>query len=210
MSINNLWEQQIITVGDVEIRIESFWGSFNNIEYYQARLIGETDEEKKGLLRIGNVHGELAKEQQLREILGPQKFLAPLLGITTQTPPSVEQKGEPLVKDGQESESPVIVGQIVDTEDIENSVFLKEESEEIDEFVDAVKDKEEPLTELNPVDELDGEIFTTEEADQGQETIIETENSASESNLVSNYLAEEIYPEHQFRNGSVTDVNRIS
>ena len=206
MSINNLWEQQIITVGDVEIRIESFWGSFNNIEYYQARLIGETDEEKKGLLRIGNVHGELAKEQQLREILGPQKFLAPLLGITTQTPPSVEQKGEPLVKDGQESESPVIVGQIVDTEDIENSVFLKEESEEIDEFVDAVKDKEEPLTELNPVDELDGEIFTTEEADQGQETIIETENSASESNLVSNYLAEEIYPEHPFGISSEMEV----
>jgi hypothetical protein len=201
MQINNLWEQQIVTVGDVEIKIESFLGSFNNIEYYQARLIGETDEEKRGLLRIGNIHGELAKEQQLREVLGPQKFLAPLLGMAIKSCPGDEK--EIADKEVAELKSSFQLEDISVTQNPENSVASGETA---DDSVEIFKETKERLTRGEQIEDLQTETDLSQGQDHEQEIKIEAEYSEPAIGLVTNYLEEETYPEQPLGVGLETEL----
>jgi protein phosphatase len=170
MQSNNLWNQEIVRIGDIEVKLESCLGNINNIEYYQCLLINESNkatESKRLLLRVGSTSGALVKEQELREILGPQKFLPPLLGITIQKSPDTE----------------LDITNVETEQLIENKVILEETPNEITE--------QEILTDT--IDQSAVENTVLEDQEQTLEN--ETENSEINVKLSTEYLEEETYPE---------------
>lgn len=179
MQSKNLWNQEIVKIGDIEVKAESCLGSFNNIEYYQCLLINgldETGETKQLLLRVGSTSGALAKEQELREILGSQKFLPELLGITIHKSLETELAIE-------QDENKQFIEEIDIQEDSESKVVLEENPDKVVELE----------IQTDTIDELAVENTVLEEQDRALDN--ETENSELEVNIAIRYLEEETYPE---------------
>ena len=77
-------ENNICTIQDIQVTIQSHIGHISGIDYFQVLITSEISElscDKLGLLRIGSSDQGLSRELKLRETLGQQKFLAPLLAL---------------------------------------------------------------------------------------------------------------------------------
>lgn len=82
MKTNFFSDQEILLVKDIPIKIEAHLGHFTGVDYFQVLILSQNEEvnlPEKGLLRVGVINSGLQKELQLRELLGKQRFLTPLL-----------------------------------------------------------------------------------------------------------------------------------
>ena len=71
---------QHISTSNYKIAIESYWGRFADVHYFQTQITTDTNQTPQlGLLRFGKTDGALQKELELRQHLANHRMIAPLL-----------------------------------------------------------------------------------------------------------------------------------
>jgi len=71
---------QHISISNHKIAIESYWGRFADVHYFQTQITTDTNQTPQlGLLRVGKTDGALQKELELRQHLANHRMIAPLL-----------------------------------------------------------------------------------------------------------------------------------
>lgn len=164
-------ENNICTIQDIQVTIQSHIGHISGIDYFQVLITSEISElssDKLGLLRIGSSDQGLSRELKLRETLGQQKFLAPLLAL--------EKKSQNKVDHLEYNFSEII---------------KKTESENID----SQDNSDLPINDTNLT--IESELQSTEIYSDEQKESNDSQTIQILSSPENSYLEEEFYPEKQ-------------
>ncbi len=214
-------EQSICQLDQFEVEIQSKWGNFADIHYFQVLIrqnkSEEKDEGRLGLLRVGSVDGGLQRELELRQILGEHKMISELLTAieiesvelsSTVSSSTTQLQNKDLVQDNGETKENEAESYREDTENIDLPAKLiswqSDKTAKAEELPsDTIEQTETELFTLEVDDVLNTDKFTkSEEAPSFYDGVsltvsVSTENTEDniepESDL--EYLEEEIYPD---------------
>ncbi len=199
-------EQTVCQIDRFEVEIQSKWGNFADIHYFQVLIrqknFEEKDEGRLGLLRVGSVDGGLQRELKLRQILGEHKMVSELLTSiemdsvelsSTVSSSTTQLQNKDLVQDNGETKENEAESYREDTENIDlpvNSISSQSDktakAEELPS--DTIEQTETELFILEVDDVLNTDKLTVSTSTENPEVNIKPESD-------SEYLEEEIYPD---------------
>lgn len=110
-------------IDNFRLQINNHLGQFADVNYFQIDIHESENLIKPGLLRVGDIHGCLQQEKQLREVMGTNKLVSELLISTIEDKVSISL----LPAENQENSTEILPPETL------NSDFLPLESEYLEE-----------------------------------------------------------------------------